>query len=252
MEERKKMKKILVIAGFILLIVGQNGLCEEKPFEADMYTMALWHFDEGEGSIVKDASGFGAEGKFITNREKGGLLPEWVEGKFGKGLRFHGNWDVVEVKNIESLKIEGPITIEAWVKFDDPTETAEKIIAGNKSSSPQGGFKLGYTIWREYKGFYFEIGDGEKNHTAHSLPMRERLSPDTWYYVAAVYDGENLKIYLDGKDVTDGQVTSPAHARYIWPVFLGGYHFSFNRSFKGVIDEVRISNVGRKIVSLKD
>jgi hypothetical protein len=42
--------------------------------------VAEWHFDEGEGNIVKDSSGNGNDGTIYG--------ATWVDGKFGKALSF--------------------------------------------------------------------------------------------------------------------------------------------------------------------
>ena len=48
-------------------------------------------YDEGEGSLAADLSGNGHDGE-ISN-------PEWVDGKFGKALKFGGEDDEVRLWN---------------------------------------------------------------------------------------------------------------------------------------------------------
>lgn len=52
----------------------------EEPLEADMYTIALWHFDEGSGIVANDASGYGFTGTLgDPDSALGFATPEWVK-----------------------------------------------------------------------------------------------------------------------------------------------------------------------------
>lgn len=250
------MKRLGLLASIVIFLWAGNPSAvrgedniPQLPWEPDVYTMALWHFDEGQGKVVKDATTFRADGILDTNTEKGGKLPEWVPGKFGKALRFHGQYDVVTTKKVRSLEITGPLTIEAWLNFDDPTKTAGKIVV-KKSTKVKGGYALEYRVYKEDRGLRFELADGKKNYVAHSINLTKKLKPGVWYYVAAVYDGKRMYIYLNGNDVTKGKPTCPGLSKYpVWPVRIGGYASYFNGAFRGIIDEVRISNTTRDIKS---
>ena len=56
-------------------------------------------FDEGNGEDAFDTSNYGNNG--VLN---GG--PEWVDGRFGKALKFDGVDDYVEIPDNESLYVE--------------------------------------------------------------------------------------------------------------------------------------------------
>ena len=49
--------------------------------------VGAWLFDEGKGNIAEDASGNGHDGEIRKAK--------WVEGKFGKALKFDGDGAVV-------------------------------------------------------------------------------------------------------------------------------------------------------------
>ncbi|MBT4129875.1 MAG: T9SS type A sorting domain-containing protein [Candidatus Marinimicrobia bacterium] len=55
----------------------------EEPFTVDGYTVALWHFDDGEGLIATDATGYGFDG-ILGGADVAGYegdvpaIPEWV------------------------------------------------------------------------------------------------------------------------------------------------------------------------------
>ncbi|MCK4640668.1 MAG: lamin tail domain-containing protein, partial [Candidatus Marinimicrobia bacterium] len=52
----------------------------EEPLEADAYTIALWHLDEGSGTVAEDASGYGFTGTLgDPDSSLGFATPEWVK-----------------------------------------------------------------------------------------------------------------------------------------------------------------------------
>ena len=94
-----------------------------KDFE-DSGLIASWHFDEGSGNIVRDASGNGNNGTIInpslgtywTNFDGG----QWngrsdVKFSTGSALNFTNSISRVEVPNSASLNPTNAISIEAWV-----------------------------------------------------------------------------------------------------------------------------------------
>jgi hypothetical protein len=70
---------------------------------------AQWHFDEGAGEVVVDASGKGNNGRW-----RGGEPLSWVDGRLGTALRFTGTNSVM-VPDSPTLASQD-VTIEAWVR----------------------------------------------------------------------------------------------------------------------------------------
>lgn len=79
-----------------LIHEGVRGIVAGRPAIKSLADVSpqdvvgMWLFDEGKGEVAQDASGNGLDGRLI-----GG--PEWVEGKFGKALRFDDQSAYVEV-----------------------------------------------------------------------------------------------------------------------------------------------------------
>ena len=70
--------------------------------------VGLWLFDEGAGDVATDSSGNGNDGVLINE-------PEWVDGKFGKALRFDGVDDYVDIPDSPSLSPTEQMSIVAWI-----------------------------------------------------------------------------------------------------------------------------------------
>ena len=220
------------LSGIILavsLILCSSVLAEDKN------TVLLMHLDEDGGTDAEDSSGEKNHGTI-----KGGA--KWVEGKFGSALEFDGDDDVVVIAKAPSLEITDQITIEAWVK---PASFTSKVGATNEvaivSMAEGGGWQL--TIRDGHLFPYI----GKEGGGYVTLKGNTPLEKNKWYHLAASFDGESLKVYVDGKldgetkgktkisvknvNVNIGANPSP-----------GGGAICF---FTGIIDEVRVSNIAR-------
>src|SRR5713101_351234 len=161
-------------------------LISQQPFsamEVDSNTVALWHFNEGSGSILHDASPYHNDGE-IHNAE-------WVEGKFGSALHFDGFTTYVILPNAPSLKPETEFTIEAWISLDSlvfpylaPPNFSAATIVSNLGRYPDGG---GYQMDVYSKVglvFTYKVTSEAINHNSHPIPI---LSTHQFYHVAAIY-----------------------------------------------------------------
>ena len=80
-----------------------------------------WTFDEGEGSIARDASGRDNHGTVM-----GGA--KWNKGIIGSALEFDGRDDFVSIPNESQFDITGSITVSAWIKVESFTKSWQAIV----------------------------------------------------------------------------------------------------------------------------
>ena len=193
--------------------------------------VGMWLFDEGNGNKAKDSSGTGNDGTI-----EGGA--KWVNGKFGKGLSLDGSDDYVEIAHDDSLNVGGEHTIALWFKLDKP---------------PAGG--MGVVTKDDWApGFWWD--GGIIRHHTHDPPATLHYidapwSPDTdWHHVAAIWDGEEFRIYLDADEIGAG-VTGPNLGRNPLtdkPLLIGiylatGQHGQWGAFLGAIIDDVAIFSV---------
>lgn len=150
-------------------------------------------------------------------------------------LNFDGDNDVVDLTNNSIFNITNSITLEAWIypiqhsaeidiisKFGD-TATDDSYILRLSNGIPLIQIKIGAS-WQV------------SSDTV-------ALDLDTWQHVAGVYDGAQLKIYVNGllKNSVDltGNISLSSST-----VKIGRWSGSAS-SFLGNIDEVRIWNIAR-------
>jgi hypothetical protein len=145
-----------------------------------------WSFNEGKGNIVKNVAG--------TNHGEiqGGL--KWVAGKYGKALEFNGN-GYVTVKH-EDFFNSPTFTVTAWTKLKDVYDY-HYIVWKNGPEFPDMEPKRRIDIWVEMNGpvnimWHTEGGIEER------LYGQKKITDDKWHHVVEVYDGESIKLYVDG------------------------------------------------------
>lgn len=192
---------------------------------SDSNTIILLHMNEPlnyVGNFI-DSSGLGNHGTC-----SGSSCPVFGEkGKFGNSVFFSGK-NYIEVKNSPSLSITGPMTLEAWikpVKFDsyDPIFSSSSYGFERKSG---GGI-----------AFWINDGSWKESHSSSDVPLSE------WTHVVGVYDGTNIKIYING--VQSGTATLSGNPIPLTGNILIGHNNAGNdpgRWWDGSIDRVLVYN----------
>jgi len=181
---RRTTPAVLLIACYLAWQPPPAQASPLEPFPPDEHTLLLYHFDEGQGSVAKDASGRGYDGEVRGAR--------WEAGKFGGALAFDGQDDYVDT----GYNTDTPTwTIAAWVK--SPAAPAD-----DKQTGPVHREK-NYQINWDHMVDRFRGGAGVCiDGVWHGASFGD-LEADTWYHMAATYDGENLKAYKNGVLITD-------------------------------------------------
>jgi hypothetical protein len=221
------MKHISLTTALFLVFVF-CGVAFAGP-KVDKNTMLLLSFDEGVGDTAQDLSG---------NENHGELNgAEWVEGKFGSAVELDNDGDSVVMPLSPTLDLTDQLTVEAWVK------TSTVAVRTDIISKHEGG---GYALIIDEGGIF-----RASFHIAGSYtPARSAtaLEADQWYYLAATYDGKSLNVYIDGElegeAPAQGEVTSTDVSLSVGGNSgPGGVVTSY--FYKGVVDELRVSNTAR-------
>ena len=142
--------KILKITFFVLLIcfVFHVSFNQAQAAITKKDIVAVWLFDDGSGNTLKDSSGNGNDGKLVEG-------PTWVDGKFGKALKFDSKKKHrVKVENSDSLNVTDQISILAWGLVSDTTGNRRFLQKSTEGSDNQ------YRLLREGGFFRFDAGPG--------------------------------------------------------------------------------------------
>ncbi len=180
--------------------------------------LAYWDFEEGSGAVAYDLSGHGHNGALF-----GG--PQWATGYDGGALKFDGVNDYADTGINQDL---ARWSICCWVSSP----------AAPSADAPTG------PIHRE-QNFQINWNHGDANFRAAAAlnvggtwyaARLGTLSANTWYHLAATYDGVSLKAYRDGALITTTPCAgTPAPETHSLKL---GKHADMPYFFAGTIDEV--------------
>ncbi|SFN63911.1 Por secretion system C-terminal sorting domain-containing protein [Chryseobacterium oleae] len=128
------------------------------------------------------------------------------------------------------------LSFEGWIKpssFKSGFPYISSIMGTEVSTGNSALLRLGDASLANNKlQFVISI-----NNTSQKLAGTTALNANTWYHVAATYDGSAMKIYingvLDASRSQTGSITSNG-------AFNVGYAYDSSRNFQGKIDEFRV------------
>ena len=202
-------------------IVRHRG--EYVPSErltSDKDTLALYHFDEGNGLELKDTSGNRHHGKIVGAK----WVPVNRGGSAVSALEFDGD-DQVTLPRLPPYSMEA-LTIEAYVKTASTTRESRILDLGN------GGLVSNiFTKGRCGIAFVLEPAGW---HYLDTAPRQ----PDRFVHLAGVVDGSELRLYLDGELVAQHADAKPQFKPPATDPVIGSM-------LEGLVRELRISKTVR-------
>ncbi|NOG47741.1 MAG: T9SS type A sorting domain-containing protein [Calditrichaeota bacterium] len=158
-----------------------------------------------------------------------------------KSLAFDGIDDWLNC-GTNSLGISGSITIETWVKGNDLQPTSYGRIIDKFNWNDKAGFNLVMEFPSSSGSAMFDFfaTDGSENAVVGAT----KINDNKWHHVTATYDGNTMKIYIDGQ--LEGENIVGAKTIKASTNFLGiGNNNDGNQwfPFNGFIEEARVWDV---------
>jgi hypothetical protein len=205
------MKPLLGCIGILLLAITASAAPEGLVGE--------WNFDEGTGTVAGDSSGNGHDAKLHG--------AGWVAQGEGFALLVDDGGEHAACNNVTAALFEaGPVSIEAWVK---PTVKGhgEAHLIGQGMSS----FVL---TWYNAELCYWYIGSGGNN-------LRGKLTLHGWNHVVGAYDGANMTMWINGRQVGSKKSKEPGYKPGD-AFHIGSSGGSDGPRFEGALDSVRLYN----------
>ncbi len=215
-------KKLICFASFVLVLsVVLMGTARAE-------LVGWWRFDEGSGTTAYDFSGIGNDGTLLNDAGWGvGYLSN-------SAVLLDGDDDFVEVPHADILTVDNEVTVMAWInaeRYDAPNGEAWQGIL-SKSNSP-----------RSYS-FYTEASQALHFSTAgYGSLSSPNVLLNEWIHVCAMVIDGTHQYYINGEDAgTSGSGIVLPGASDTATVVIGRSNEGVNRSFLGMIDDVRIYN----------
>ena len=206
---------------------GVNDVFHPKK---DSNTVGLWHFQEGSGKTIYDNSGNAHHGTVIGN-------PQWMLGSYGHFLNFNrispNNGDYV---NLGSINLTN-FTLEAWINLHN-LDSSGAIISKWGGS---GNNAYNFAIWNRKLGIQLSGPGG--NRELQSQELQPAIGK--WQHVAATYNGNVIRLYVNGNLVAEKADSGGVHSTSTPTVVSRSNDGGGIWYFKGGINHVRISNVAR-------
>lgn len=143
------------------------------------------------------------------------------------------------------------LTIQTWAKFESFDRPHARIIDKARDIFDQDHvFMLGTINDGSDLRFSLKTGTDDASGTT-TLVTSSGLVTNTWYQLAATYDGAEMSLIKDG--VIQGSPSSKTGnvRENNWDIFVGNQAPDNSVQFDGILDEVRISSVSRSIEWLK-
>ena len=215
------MTRMLIIT-MVLLCLGMSSFA---AFEEE--TVLLYLFDEETADEATDLSEFENHGEIVD--------AEWTaDGKNGGGLVFDGASTLIEVPHHDSLVPGGDeLTVEAWFKPNSFPAGHPPI--ARKGSVAESGWGFD-TPGGQIRGFVYTAPGA-----AAVAQGATQMKLDTWHHVAMVYDGSEVRIYLDGEE--DGKVDRKGDINENQASVWIGKKANESVWLDGTLDELRILNI---------
>lgn len=133
------------------------------------------------------------------------------------------------------------ITIEAWILYDDPLiGFFQSWLGATSTPTTNGAFQVGKNNSNGYMAYIYDAGYKSFPASGGAVPT------NTWIYHAITWDGTTYRSYVNG--VLNGSVASTRAPANLCNIGRGGGGGGDNRSWRGHVDEVRITqNVVRDV-----
>ena len=193
----------------------------------------VWHFPDGVTLGGGDAT---------TNRNNGGLSNgvSAASGNIDGAAGFDGANDYVDIGR-QLLSGSDNFTISLWMKSGGSQNTYACPISQGHGNGGCSGVVLQYG-WPSATNLALAYGDGSG---WRSVGFGYNLAADTaWHFITATKSGSTMTTFKDGIPVAQNSSYTLVYGTY--NLNIGRDYFntdSNHRTFKGLIDEVRVSSV---------
>lgn len=191
--------------------------------------IGYWPLDDGKGDIGRDGrTRPGAQFKGRPETTTAGPPIPQVQRPV---VAFDGDGDHVSISEAEGLNFPDGLTVEAWVRpaapggrlYMCPVVSSHGTASGFELRSSLSGAEMMVTLDRRHV------------HVSAGLAS----ASDQWLHLAGVYDGESVRLYLNGVLAASEEVTG-TYTPYPGELRFGHNSWWLDRAFAGELAEVRL------------
>ncbi len=204
--------------------------------EAVDSSLLLWfRYDDGLAGPITNSGSLAVDGECLGES----ACPEVVAGVEGDAALLDGNVGIV-VPHVAALSLPGEFTVAAWVQSgvldSSPHSIVGKAFGAGNFNSFNFVFTTGADADAEWEVALFLNTTSTNDYVYADFDYPE----NAWVHVAAVWDGDQASVYVDGDVVTTEPLPEPGFDDN--PLTIG---FDFNAGnaaqfYNGSIDDLRL------------
>jgi glucose/arabinose dehydrogenase len=193
--------------------------------------VAAWTFSGGAGRSANDATGNGNTATFVNGTA-------WAAGPHDNSVSFNGVDGYLSVGNSPSLNISGSeLTLSMWIN-PQPLSGGDSVVLGKFWNA---------TMTSPFYQYGLELAGGQEpvfylgtNAGVFFARMGSILSVGQWSHLAVVFNGSQVRFYVNGTLVGTAALSGSIQARGN-PLHIGA-DITPAQFYRGFLDEVRIYN----------
>jgi hypothetical protein len=176
----RDMRSQVILFLFLIILTCITPVLAQTPAIAPEPAVYL-NFDEGSGTLAIDSSGHGNAGTLhnVSRIESGGC---------SRALSFINPDSYVSIPYRVQNHPSKEITVSTWFYIDNLTPAV--LVSGYHNGGYRLAFDDGNDLWWTVN---------LENTGDISVPVQhQNIAPGQWHHVTGTYDGNTMKIYLDG------------------------------------------------------
>lgn len=214
--------------------------------DANVSLDATTRIPTGESSPAKTITSGQVSRGNVPLQKPAGSATEWFAPPTGAvAAEFDGASSRITVPHSATLAFSSALTIEAWVRPKSVNRPPGSFPVISKRGLGANGSFLGWELRAggDYASVIMAIG-------GQQVELSTWVASGHWYHLAAVYDGVNMTLYINGQPQTSvaasGLVVDSGEA-----MSIGYGTASSNRAYFGDIAEVRVWSVARTMADIQ-
>jgi hypothetical protein len=200
--------------------------------------VGCWPMEENGGDVVIDATAHGFDGATSGS-------PGWVTGKVGdRALTLDGTSQYATVPHNADLNPTN-LTIAAWIR--PVGNTTQDLV--KKAGSSQG-YELSLSLYNAAAPQKVFVRLNQSDSLRVNSTTQYPTDGASWMHAAATYDGNTIRLYINGIEENSLQTTTPIQPSTV-PLTIGA-DSTGGRKYNGTIDEARVYNRALSLAEIQE
>ena len=238
---------MMAFSGFLLhaavLAVCSTG---QSPDDTRLPAPGLagcWRFDREAAPNAKGAARDHSPHEHHATLSPGAVTD--ANGKIGGALVLDGKGGSAKCPDAPALNPQQQLTVMSWFRLEKGTLAAQKILVGKgapRHADPYYQYAIAAMDRDDIPAtlsFYAAVNGTLQSCSARDLPLDLYTG---WHHVAGTFDGQTMRLYLNGREVAAAKVAGPL-STYPTPFVMGAYgNLPRNATYglAGALDDVAV------------